>query len=77
MNENKNYTEIKYALFENPLNIHSFASNKATVASKFPNINAEEDVVVAPGQGATMKNKHFLIFFPKVNLALIVVKIFQ
>ena len=45
-----NDTETEYASVEDLLNMHRTVSNKTTLISEIPNVNNEEDVIVALGQ---------------------------
>lgn len=45
-----NDTETEYASVEDLLNMHRTISNKTTLISEIPNVNNEEDVVIALGQ---------------------------
>ena len=85
-NNNENANEAEYASVEDPLNMHRTATNETTLISDIPNIINEENVIIAPGQRKTpvstwvmnfVKNKRFLIFFLRVNLATVCLEIFQ
>ena len=45
-----NDTETEYASVEDLLNMHKTVSNKTTLISEIPNVNNEEDVIIALGQ---------------------------
>ena len=84
MSENRNDSETEYALVEDPLNMHRTASNGATLVSKIPKIINEENVIIAPRKEKKLilvtnfvQRKHFLIFFLRVNLAIMLLEIFQ
>ena len=84
MSENRNDSETEYALVEDPLNMHRTASNGATLVSKIPNIINEENVIIAPRKEKKLilvinfvQRKHFLIFFLRVNLAIMLLEVFQ
>ena len=82
--ENVNESETEYVV-EDPLSMHRTASNETTLVSNIANIVNNENIITAPGQGKTPVSvlsdefceEHFLIFFPQVNLAPMLLEIFQ
>ena len=81
-----NDTETEYASVEDLLNMHRTVSNKTTLISEIPNVNNEEDVIIALGQ----RKKTALILIdeiyieqafpylpPRVNSAIILFEIFH
>ena len=87
MTENINdRSETEFASVEDLLNMHRIASNKITLVSEIPNIINDENVIIALGQGKKpvsilamnfVKIKHFHIFFLRINLAIMLLEIFQ
>ena len=57
MNESTNNSETGYGLVEDPLSMHRSVSNETTLISEIPNIVAEENVIIAPGQKQNKKKK--------------------
>ena len=65
--------------------MHRIASNETTLVSNIANIVNNENIIIAPGQGKTPVSvlsdefceEHSLIFFPQVNLAPMLLEIFQ
>ena len=85
-NNDKNASEVEYVSAEDPLNMHRNATNETTLISEIANIINEKNVIIDPGQGKHqflfwvinfVKNKHFLIFFLNVNLAIMFLEIFK
>ena len=90
-NVNDNESETEFASVEDPLNMHRTASSETTLVSEIPNIIDEENVIIAPAQGKTpvsilsvkfceeqaSSSPSSLIFFLRVNLAVMLLKIFQ
>ena len=86
MSDSINNTETENDLFEDFLSMHRTASNETALISEIPNIINEENVFVAPGEekkSASIlsdefaKKKHFLIFFLRENLPIMLLEIFQ
>ena len=88
MTENTNdRSDTEFASVEDHLNMHRTASNKTTLVFQIPNIINEENVIIAPGQGKTPVSilndefceghSYFHIFFLRVNLAIMLLDIFQ
>ena len=92
MSESINDTETECVSVKDVINIYRTASNETTLVSEIINIINEEYVTTAPGQGkktvlilsdklrkdkAAFKAQHFLIFFLRVNLVMMLLKIFQ
>ena len=79
-------SETEFASVEDPLNIHRTASCETTLVSEIPNIINDKNVIIASGHGKKQllfkvmnleKSKRFHIFFLRVNLVIMVLKIFQ
>ena len=79
-------SETEFASVGDPLNIHRTASYETTLVSEIPNIINDKNVIIASGQGKKQllfkvmnleKSKRFHIFFLRVNLVIMVLKIFQ
>ena len=87
LGENMNDAEIDYASVENPLNIHRFPLNEATLISEIPNLINEENVIIAPGQGKNLvsilsdefcEERTFPYLLPAdINFAIMLLRRFQ
>ena len=75
-------SEIEFASVEDPLNVHTTASNETTLVSEIPYTINEEKYYNCPGAKKRFEvinfvnSKHFYIFFLRVNLTIMVLEIF-
>ena len=85
-NNNENTSEAGYASVEDLLNMHRTATNETTLISEIPSIinekmlsfhQVKEKHQLLVWVMNFVKNKHFLIFFLRVSLAIAFLEIFQ
>ena len=75
-------SEIEFASVEDPLNVHTTASNETTLVSEIPYTINEEKYYNCTGAKKRFEvinfvnSKHFYIFFLRVNLTIMVLEIF-
>ena len=76
----------QYASVEDPLNMHRTVSNEAYLISEIPNIINGENFIIAPGKRKIpdsifsdkfCEEQAFFIFFLWINLAIMLLQIFQ
>ena len=78
----ENDTETEYACVKDPLKMQRTGSNERTIVSEIPNIINEKNVIIVPGQGKILSDEFweeqsFLYLLPRVNLPIMLLKIFQ